>query len=849
MVKVENKDTCRMLTKQFMKQNRARNVIAVLAILLTCLLFTSLFMGAVSMVLSKRATDVKQFMDSSHAILQNRRAEECDSIEAALKQDKDVARYGYGIFLGGALDTRFGFSTEVRYADENLAESFNCTPTTGTLPKEKDEIAVSTIVLDALDVPHELGETITITYELNPIAGEVKTETFRLSGFWEGDDAVLAQMLWVSKEYAEENRFPITKKDLENGLVNGSMDYAVWFKSLWNLNGKTEQLSALAGLTGERDVFCVNPAYDTSEEDSMPFLSVGIMVGFIILAGYLIIYNIFNISVKTDIRTYGLLKNVGTTGKQLKKIVRMQAWRLSAVGIPMGLILGYGASVLMAPSLNAVSEISAQESSGAETVISANPLLFLGAAAFTLFTVYLSSLKACKMVERISPVEALRLAESDQSKRKTKKNFSVSWCGMAVQNMLREWKRGLIVMLSIALSLVVVNCIVMLVEGYDFESYQKIFLASDFQLDQMTSTLTNTNFDGISPKVREKLEDCPYSTQVGFVYYSDERHEIDNTIKEYWDQYKKRYESGWNDYERGYWDEMQDAGEMRVHFLGINEGAFNKLEWKDAACSWEDFKDGNSVIVDYGDQYAKEPKSYYHPGDIFHMEYQSKKAKDYKVLGEAVMTYSLDYPYADMFYITVMVPEEEYRNYVDNDCAMYAAVDVKEGTEQEMKDYIDTEILSENERMNVFSILDMRKSFERYVRKYYMIGGCLAFVLAFIGIMNFFNTTATSVFNRKRELALLEAVGMTKKQIVKMLVMEGFLYLLGAFGIAVLLICTCAEKLLANTLGKAFFFRMHLTIVPCLCMMPLLFVIAYFIPKILFRKMAKESVTMRIRIE
>ena len=48
------------------------------------------------------------------------------------------------------------------------------------------------------------------------------------------------------------------------------------------------------------------------------------MVLFVILAGYLIIYNIFNISVKTDIRAYGLLKNVGTTGKQLKKIVRMQ---------------------------------------------------------------------------------------------------------------------------------------------------------------------------------------------------------------------------------------------------------------------------------------------------------------------------------------------------------------------------------------------------------------------------------------------------------------------------------------------------------------------------------------------
>ena len=76
------------------------------------------------------------------------------------------------------------------------------------------------------------------------------------------------------------------------------------------------------------------------------------MVLFVILAGYLIIYNIFNISVKTDIRAYGLLKNVGTTGKQLKKIVRMQAWKLSALGIPIGLLCGYLAGLCMAPSLD-----------------------------------------------------------------------------------------------------------------------------------------------------------------------------------------------------------------------------------------------------------------------------------------------------------------------------------------------------------------------------------------------------------------------------------------------------------------------------------------------------------------
>ena len=71
--------------------------------------------------------------------------------------------------------------------------------------------------------------------------------------------------------------------------------------------------------------------------------------------------------------------------------------------------------------------------------------------------------------------------------------------------------------------------------------------------------------------------------------------------------------------------------------------------------------------------------------------------------------------------------------------------------------------------------------------------------------MNFFNTTATSVISRKKELALLEVVGMTKKQVSKMLVTEGFLYLGGAFVIAVLLIVFGAKQILVNTLGTAIF--------------------------------------------
>ena len=849
MVKVENKETLRVLTKRFMKMNRARNIIAVIAIMLTSLLFTSLFVGSVSMILSKRATEIKQFMDSAHATAQNLSEEEAKRLQQTIEQSEEVERYGSGIFLGAGMDERFGFSVEVRYADANMAESFNCLPTTGRLPEKENEVALSSMILETLGVTPKIGEEITLTWEVNPMLKQYKTDTFQICGFWQGDKAVLGQMVWVYEAYAKENCYPVTEEELENGIYNGGKEYSVWYKNLWNLEKKTETISKAAGFTKAGTGMEVNPAYNLLEEDSFSFSSLIVMILFVILAGYLIIYNIFNISVKTDIRAYGLLKNVGTTGKQLKKIVRMQAWRLSAVGIPIGLLCGYLAGLCMAPSLTADAEISAQAGKTAQTVVSANPLIFLSAALLTLLTVYLSSLQACKMVERVSPVEALRLAEGEQSQRKIKKNTSVTWWGMAVQNVLRNWKKGLIVMLSIALSMVVVNCIVMLVQGYDFDSYRKVLLASDFQLDQMTGSLLNTNFNGITPEIKEILDECPDSAKTGYVYYSEETHKMEPELLKTWEAFADKYEKNWNDYEKQVWEEAKASNTVSVHFLGISESVFDKLEWRGEKCSWDTFKSGNYVLVDYGNKYAERPVSYYQTGGIFQMDYKNGNQKDYEVIGEALMPYALDYPYADCIYITVLVPEEEYITQTGNESAMYAAIDAKKGEDKQIKEYIDKNILKENDMINVFSVLDMKESFQRYVSKYYMIGSFLVVILAFIGIMNFFNTTATSVISRKKELALLEVVGMTKKQVSKMLVTEGFLYLGGAFVIAVLLIVFGAKQILVNTLGTAFFFRLHLTIVPCVLMIPILVGIAYVIPKYQFEKMSRESIVERIRKE
>lgn len=908
MVKVSNKDTLRLVTHRFMKINRKRNIIAIIAIVLTALLFTSLFTGSESLILSKRATDIRQFMESSHAAVQDLTKKQAERTEKVLEKEKDVRRFGRGIFLGAGRNKEFNFSAEVRFGNKNMAESFNCQPTSGHLPEKENEIAVSSLVLDSLGLSHKTGQNITITWEKNGETHETRTDTFTVSGYWKGDKAVMSQILWVSEKYAKENAVSPTKKNLEDGIYNGGYEYAVWYRNLWNLEKKTTNLSKQAGLINAKSQFEVNPAYDLMEEDAFSYGSALILLLFIILAGYLIIYNVFSLSVKTDIRTYGLLKNIGTTGKQLKKIVHMQAIYLSAIGIPIGIVAGYGASVLMAPSLNAT--IDSQQNSASVVVVNANVLIFFIAEVFTLLTVYLSCMQSCRMVEKVSPVEALRLSENDSGdnnngiicrmrskmrleKRKiclkkyfskirvgahlskdnsndiykaTRKsspankispkknhlknnNFSTNWFGMAVKNMLQDWKKGLIVMLSIALSMVVVNCIFMLVNGYDISMYEKALFASDFKIDQMTDFAPTTNFHGISPKVQQTLEKCPYSKATGYVYYSQEKHNAanDELLQKTFHQLAKQLKSDWSDYEKKYWSDFQKSKEVNVHFLGINKAIFDKLDWKNKPCSWEKFQSGNTVIVDYSQQV--EPNSYYNIGDTFSMQYSSGDKKNYTVLGEATMPYAIDYPYADILYITVMVPESEFKEHTGIDSAMYTTLDAKKGQEKQVQKYLNHTILKENNMLNVSSVLDMRASFQKYVNRYYSIGTFLVIILLGIGIMNFFNTTATSVLSRKRELTLLEAVGMTRKQIIKMLIAEGCIYFIGAFVLAVLIICTMSERILSNTIGQAFFFQMHLTILPCLCMIPLFLIIAIVIPYYQYQKMSRETIVERLRIE
>ena len=90
-------------------------------------------------------------------------------------------------------------------------------------------------------------------------------------------------------------------------------------------------------------------------------------------------------------------------------------------------------------------------------------------------------------------------------------------------------------MLSIALSLVTVNSIAILTEGYDFQPYEEIFLDFDFQLSGTGTTSAYSSFQSITPQIRQLLDVCPYAVRTGYVYFSGESHRMEPHLLETWE--------------------------------------------------------------------------------------------------------------------------------------------------------------------------------------------------------------------------------------------------------------------------------------------------------------------------
>lgn len=851
-MKVKNGSCIRHLSFKTLMAARKRNIIAVLAIALTALLFTSLFTIVMSINETNQNYQFRSVGGYAHGAFKD--VDE-DQI-AVLSAHPDVKAVGVRTVLGLATQGAFEKDyAEVSYMDDNNAKWSFSQPTVGRTPKSGNEITMDTKALELLGVKPELGAQVKVTYTLadKEQMGWDITDTFTLVGWWDYDELLSVHFLNVSKEYAQK----IERKAVAGGLKPFRTDLSVMLRSSLNIENDLTRIGEDCGYSIGEDAgqlrIGVNWGYTATQiwdtlgvGGILAMLAVLILVAF---TGYLVIYNIFQISVAGDIRYYGLLKTIGVTPKQLRRLIRQQALLLSALGIPVGLLLGYGVGAAAVPITMSTSTMG-----GRYTTVSVSPWIFLFSSVFALLTVLLSCARPGRIAGRVSPVEAVRYTERQSAWKTHRKGSKVTPVQMAAANLGRDKKKTALVMVSLSLTVVLLNLLVTFIGGFDMDKYLSRRSCADF----LISTPDYFNYRGFS-LTKEAVEPVRANTAHSLEGFAYQTGGVGMYLPE----------SVWRDEAAFYsrdtdmdidallaqtprdGDKVQAASQIE----GLDPTLGEKLTVIDGSLDslWEPDSHAIAIAVNLDDSgKLPDPGIYPAVGEKIKVTYgNGDTAHDvnYTVCALVDVPYNMSSRFYTMGYEAILSADALYRDAgEDNVFPMVYLFDTPSPEAEAAAESYLAQLTSDPDSPLMYESKATHRAYFREFRMTFVIlGGLLCAIIGVVGILNFFNAMMTAILARSREFAVLQSVGMTGRQLETMLLWEGLLYTLGS-GLIAGLLSAAVNPLAGRLLESAYwFYSYHYTITPVLAMLPAFIVLGCAIPAVMYRQAVKQSIVERLR--
>ena len=851
-MKVKNGSCIRHLSFKTLMAARKRNIIAVLAIALTALLFTSLFTIVMSINETNQNYQFRSVGGYAHGAFKD--VDE-DQI-AVLSAHPDVKAVGVRTVLGLATQGAFEKDyAEVSYMDDNNAKWSFSQPTVGRTPKSGNEITMDTKALELLGVKPELGAQVKVTYTLadKEQMGWDITDTFTLVGWWDYDELLSVHFLNVSKEYAQK----IDKLAVAGGLKPFRTDLSVMLRSSLNIENDLTRIGEDCGYsigeeTGQLRIgvnwgYTATQVWDTLGVGGiLAMLAVLILVAF---TGYLVIYNIFQISVAGDIRYYGLLKTIGVTPKQLRRLIRQQALLLSALGIPVGLLLGYGVGAAAVPITMSTSTMG-----GRYTTVSVSPWIFLFSSVFALLTVLLSCARPGRIAGRVSPVEAVRYTERQSAGKTHRKGSKVTPVQMAAANLGRDKKKTALVMVSLSLTVVLLNLLVTFIGGFDMDKYLSRRSCADF----LISTPDYFNYRGFS-LTKEAVEPVRANTAHSLEGFAYQTGGVGMYLPE----------SVWRDEAAFYsrdtdmdidallaqtprdGDKVQAASQIE----GLDPTLGEKLTVIDGSLDslWEPDSHAIAIAVNLDDSgKLPDPGIYPAVGEKIKVTYGNGDTAydvNYTVCALVDVPYNMSSRFYTMGYEAILSADALYRDAgEDNVFPMVYLFDTPSPEAEAAAESYLAQLTSDPDSPLMYESKATHRAYFREFRMTFVIlGGLLCAIIGIVGILNFFNAMMTAILARSREFAVLQSVGMTGRQLETMLLWEGLLYTLGS-GLIAGLLSAAINPLAGRLLESAYwFYSYHYTITPVLAMLPAFIVLGCAIPAVMYRQAVKQSIVERLR--
>lgn len=827
-----NRSVLKLLAKRSLKASK--NTIAVLAVMLATLLFTSLFTIAVSLETAMQESNMRTIGTSAHAGVKRLSWDEYERLSA----DAGVRDVGYSVIIGNAVgDSFYKTPTELRYGDTAYADlTFNF-PDTGRLPEQRNEIATSRIVLAAMWLPDEIGTQVELTFVTDT---DTVTDTFTLCGIWDGDAVAYRQTMLLSREYTEQVA-PVIYGETDGStppVGTGYIDCVMMMPTEWNIEKQAFEVTSKYGL---EERVSINDAYGTATVDLSSLLPLVAGIAVIFTAGYLLIYNVFYISIAQDIRFYGMLKTLGTTAGQIRKIVYKKAIKLSLIGIPMGLLLGWPIGRLLLPFIvNMLTD-------DIRVVTTVNPMIFLVAIVLSLSTVFVSCRKPAALAAKVSPIEALRYVEQTEEKKKQRRSRHISTAMMAQNNLGRNKKKVTIVTLSFALGIVLLNSVYTYVTSFDFDKFVADFSLTDFTVSDTTviNSYSPYNTANVGSDFVNQAESLSGLEDIGSVYMWTSKQPLSESDLARLQELAASSSDVAN--ELGNYMVRQEHG---VNVYGLDDFPAEYIQVLEGELDTELWKAGNGVYVTPMRMMGDGSLCLHRPGDRISVQQLDGTSKVYEVLAVVDIPKALETPLQVDMGVDYIFPACEFMgNMVPADwSAMKTIFNVEDEHLPAAENWLKNYTTNTDTALDYFSKVTLRRSFDGMINMYRLVGGVLCAILALIGILNFVNSMTTSILSRHKELAMLQSVGMTGRQVKRMLMYEGIGYSALGFFCSLILSALGSLTVVRMMGAKLSYFTWYFTLTPVfLCIIPLILITA-FVPLVCYNKMAQKTVVERLRV-
>lgn len=842
-----NKEVIKRVEKGMMKANRTRNIFAIVAVALTTFMITTIFSLGINYKENMELTSVRTSGTNANVSL----------AMPTNEQEKEIRDLDYVKTIG--TQYMIGSVAEKNEADRDLAIAMQYYDNTewekhykeaisnikGEYPKKENEIMLSEDALSQLGIKEpKLDMEIPLSYISKD--GEQK-DTFTLSGWFRSYTGT--GMAFLSESYCQEHGYTMQN----SGVLSISLD-----NPKDNFYDIQDDIALNENQTFQGSV-------SMSSSSGSVYAMIILLVFFIIGSGYLLIYNVLYISISRDTRFYGLIKTLGTTEKQIKTLVKRQALTFGCIGIPIGVILAGVLSFGIVPVILENAFDSGKSIMDAEMFF--HPSIFILSIIFSALTVWISCNAPAKVAGKISPIEALRYQNFASTKTKSRNSTNGGKLHvMAYHNVFRDKKRAFLVFMSLFMGITMILGVNGMIGSMKAENYVEKYMDYNFeyrdvQFEQYEQP--NKEVPQFDEQFVEQIKQIDgvknvdiQKTVWGGIAFDEADLEEFMKIK-YEDS---RYKTEGQSYQEMVADlkKYANAGDYGCYITTLDDKAVEEYntEHPDTPIDIEKFQRGETAISGMDTEYNAPNTALVGKTLSLTADSPDGKATDFLIDGsfyfgdyENNLSYSMDQR-KDISIVPdiIYVSEAGMERLTSAPIISGIGIDIKDMNQLEE---IDSELQALNGTLtktewSYQSPVGIIEEFNQMNYSMNLLGNGAAVLLIVIGLINFINVMLTGVVARKNEFAVMESIGTSKKQIKKILTLEGGIYALVTTGLimtlgnAFLLLVADAVPHIADYAKFEYPFAL------VICLIFAIFIICLSVPAIVYRAVSKETVIERL---